>query len=178
MKAPERLETARLVLRRPLTADAQRIFDRYASDAEVTRYLSWPRHRTPDHTRVFLDFSDIEWARWPGGPYLVETRDGTLLGSTGFAFETPQRANTGYVFAKDSWGHGYATETLRAVVALSADLGLRRLQALCHAEHRPSARVLEKCGFECEGTLRRHSEFPNLSPGEPLDVLCYALVFV
>jgi RimJ/RimL family protein N-acetyltransferase len=39
-----------------------------------------------------------------------------------------------------------------------------------------SARVPEEAGFACEGTLRRHFVFPNLSPGEPLDVLCYALV--
>jgi RimJ/RimL family protein N-acetyltransferase len=36
--------------------------------------------------------------------------------------------------------------------------------------------VLEKCGFACEGTLRRYAEFPNLRPGEPLDVLCYSIV--
>ena len=33
-----------------------------------------------------------------------------------------------------------------------------------------SANVLEKCGFHCEGVLRKYAEFPNLSPGEPQDV--------
>ena len=36
-KAPERLETSRLVMRRPLAADADGIFTRYASHPEVTR---------------------------------------------------------------------------------------------------------------------------------------------
>ena len=40
----ERLDTARLVLRRPLAADVDGIFHAYASDAAATRYLSWPRH--------------------------------------------------------------------------------------------------------------------------------------
>jgi RimJ/RimL family protein N-acetyltransferase len=53
---------------------------------------------------------------------------------------------------------------------------VRRLYAVCHADHRASARVLEKCGFNCEGTLRRYAEFPNLEPGEPLDVLCYSTI--
>jgi len=45
MKGPERIETARLVLRRPTAADAEAIFNRYAGDSDVTRYLAWPRHR-------------------------------------------------------------------------------------------------------------------------------------
>ena len=39
---PERLDTERLVLRRPRPADAQAIFARYSSDPEVTRLLGWP----------------------------------------------------------------------------------------------------------------------------------------
>nr|MBA2355602.1 N-acetyltransferase [Acidobacteriota bacterium] len=46
MKAPEQIETARLVLRRPVAKDAPAIFERYASDPEVTRFLSWPRHQS------------------------------------------------------------------------------------------------------------------------------------
>lgn len=176
MKAPEHLETRRLILRRPGREDAEAIFTRYANDAEVTRLLGWPRHESVAATRAFLEFSNAEWARWAAGPYLVESReDGVLLGSTGFGFETPHRAAIGYVFAKDAW-KGYATEALRAVVDVARDVGLVRLYALCHPEHPASWRVLEKCRFAREGTLHRHSVFPNLSADEPRDVLCYALV--
>jgi len=107
----------------------------------------------------------------------VESRaDGVLLGSTVFGFETPYRAATGYVFAKDAWGKGYATEALRAVVDIARGVGLVRLYALCHVENPASWRVLEKCGFAREGVLQRHSEFPNLKADDPCDVLCYALV--
>ncbi len=177
-KAPERIETARLVLRRPVPADAEAIFRRYSGDAEVTRYLSFPRHVSLDQTRAFLVYSDAEWEGWPAGPYLIESRaDGTLLGSTGLAFESLQRATTGYVLARDAWGQGYATEALGTVVAATERLGVRRLQALCHPDHRPSWRVLEKCGFTREGTLHLYAELPNLSPGEPSDLLCYARTF-
>jgi ribosomal-protein-alanine N-acetyltransferase len=177
-RAPERVETARLVLRRPLATDAEAIFARYASDPEVTRFLSFPTHRSLALTHAFLAWSDGEWDRWPAGPYLVEARaGGALLGSTGFAFESPQRASTGYVLARDAWGQGFATEALRAVVEVARTKELRRLQALCHPEHRPSWRVLEKCGFEREGILRRYAELPNFRPGEPVDLLFYARVF-
>lgn len=178
MKAPERIRTARLLLRRPLHEDAEEIFSRYASDPVATRFLSWRRHPSVEQTRAFLDFCDSEWARWPAGPYLAESlEDGRLLGSTGFLFETAYRASTGYVFARDAWGKGYATEALRAMANVAREIGVRRLYALCHVDHPASARVLEKCGFALEGTLRRHSEFPNLGSGEIGDVLCYAFVW-
>jgi RimJ/RimL family protein N-acetyltransferase len=176
--APPTIATDRLVLRRPVAADAERIFERYSSDAEVTRYLSFPRHVSVDQTRAFLAWSDAEWARWPAGPYLIESReDGTLLGSTGFSFESPQRAATGYVLARDAWGRGYATEALRAMVETAPQLAIRRLQAFCHPDHRPSWHVLEKCGFLREGTLRLYAELPNLAPREPCDLLLYARTF-
>ncbi len=103
-------------MRKPLSEDASDIFERYASDAEVTRFLSWPMHTSLDDTHAFLDFSDAEWDRWPAGPYLIcSLADGSLLGSTGLAFEVPFRATTGYVLARDSWGQGFATEVLLAM---------------------------------------------------------------
>jgi RimJ/RimL family protein N-acetyltransferase len=177
MKAPDRIETTRLRLRKPRFEDAAAIFSRYAGDRDVTRYVGWPAHGSPDDTRLFLAFSDSEWTRWPAGPYLIESRaTGALLGGTGLGYETPFRASTGYVFAKDAWGQGYATEALQAMVDLARDLHVRRLYAICHVDHRPSAHVLEKCGFACEGTLRRYAEFPNLGSGEISDVLCYSRV--
>jgi ribosomal-protein-alanine N-acetyltransferase len=176
-KAPEKFETPRLFLRRPSRSDVKLIFNRYASDPEVTRYLGWPRHESLSQTRNFIEFSYTEWDRWPGGPYLVFSRENKLLlGATGFSFETPYRAATGYVFAKDAWGKGFATEALQGIVEIAQCLNVRRLYAVCHTEHRGSWRVLEKCGFMREGILRKFSEFPNLQPGEPLDVFCYSLV--
>jgi len=173
-KAPERITTARLVVQRPRSDDLAAIFARYASDPEVTRYLSWPVHVSLDQTRAFLAFSDREWSRWPAGPYLAFSRDsGQLLGGTGLAFEALDRAATGYVFARDAWGKGYATETLNAMVEVAEAAGVRRLYALCHVDHRPSARVLEKCGFIRERVLRKFVEFPNLTEGPRSDVLCY-----
>jgi RimJ/RimL family protein N-acetyltransferase len=87
--------------------------------------------------------------------------------------ESADRAATGYVFARDAWGKGYATESLRAMIALAAEFKVVRLYALCHVDHQASWHVLEKCGFKREGVLPRHSMFPNLA-SEPLDVLSYA----
>lgn len=175
-KAPQQLETARLLLRRPRLQDADAIFARYAADAEVTRYLAWPRHESIDLTRAFLEFSDVQWRRGPAGPYLIEGRDdGVVLGSTGLEFEDPEIVTTGYVLARDAWGKGYATEALGAVVDVARDLGVASVYALCHVDHQPSWRVLEKGGFTREALLRGHVEFPNLPPGKRADVYRYRI---
>lgn len=168
------VDTERLLLRPPKPEDLESIFERYASDTEVTRYLGWPRHTSVEDTKAFVGFSMAEWARWGAGPLLVFDKvSGTLLGASGLVMETPDRAATGYVLARDAWGKGYATESLLAMIALAAELKVARLYALCHVDHQASSHVLEKCGFQHEGVLPRHSVFPNLSP-EPLDVLSYA----
>ena len=168
------LETERLLLRPPTPEDARAIFERYSSDPEVTRYMGWPRHNSLEDTNAFVAFSKSEWARWPAGPLLVFAKDtGKLLGGSGLVMETAECAATGYVFARDAWGQGYATESLAAMVKLAARLKVSRLYAVCHIEHRASWRVMEKCGLKREGVLPRHLVFPNLSP-EPLDVFSYA----
>jgi RimJ/RimL family protein N-acetyltransferase len=89
-------------------------------------------------------FSDSEWQRSSACPYLITSRtDERLLGSTGLVVETPHRAMTGYVLARDAWGQGFATEALLAMVELAERIGIARLYALCHPEHASSWRVLD-----------------------------------
>ena len=177
MKASREIVTARLLLVEPTSGDAIEVFERYASDREVTRFLGWPRHDSVDDTRAFLTFSASEWERWPAGPYLIRSRDdGRLLGGTGLGFETREQAVTGYVLAKDAWGQGYATEALTAMVDVARETDLSLLYALCHPDHRASARVLEKCGFVRNREWSQLTEFPNLAPGVLQEVLRYEFV--
>ena len=175
MKAPLHIETARLALSPPSATDAESIFECYASDPDVTKFLGWPQHRSIADTRGFLEFGAQEWERWPAGPYLIRLRDdGRLVGGTGLSFKDDHTAVTGYVLAKDAWGKGYATEALRAMVDLARRLGVTRIEALCHPQHRASWRVLEKCGFIRDPPFQQ-SEFPNLAPGVVQDAACYVL---
>ncbi|HVK72422.1 MAG TPA: GNAT family N-acetyltransferase [Kofleriaceae bacterium] len=173
MRAPERIETERLVLRRPVLDDAAAIL-RYAGDPESTRFIGFGRHRTEDDARRFVVYSDREWDKG-SGPFLI-VRDGVVLGSTGLHVETPFRGSTGYLLAPSAWGHGYATEAVLAIVGLSRAMGHVRLGATVHPDNPASMRVLQKAGFEREGLLRRHTLLPNLA-ARPQDVWMYARVF-
>jgi [ribosomal protein S5]-alanine N-acetyltransferase len=96
------LVATRLRLRPPHDDDASRIFRRYSSVAEVVRYVGWPRHTSMADTQQFLQSSRSEWQQWPVGTLLIEDRgNGELIGFSGLSFETPYRASTGYVLARD-----------------------------------------------------------------------------
>lgn len=174
MNAPPLVNTPRLVLSVPTAEDAEVVFQRYASDVDVTRFLGWPRHETVADTQSFLAFSATQWEREGAGPYLIWSRaDGRLLGSTGLGLEPYGQAITGYVLAVDAWGKGYATEALTAIVEVATDIGVMQLYALCHPQHRASWRVLEKCRFERDRSWNRQVEFPNLASGHAQEVFCY-----
>jgi RimJ/RimL family protein N-acetyltransferase len=138
-------------------------------------------HRSIEHTNGFLGFSDAQWQQSGVGPYLIELRNaGTAIGTTGLQLESAGStatltASTGYVLARNAWGQGFATEALAAMVSLAKALGIERLQAFCHPDHRASQRVLEKCAFMREGVLPDRIEFPNLGTVGPQDVVCFAV---
>jgi [ribosomal protein S5]-alanine N-acetyltransferase len=162
MRAPVLLESDRLRFTRPRTDDAAPVFERYSSDALVTRYLGWPRHQSIADAEAFIAFSDEEWAQAGYGPYLVRLRvTNELLGGTGLHRRGEREAETGYVFARDAWGRGYATETLQTMLLVATQIGIDRIVATCHVDHRVSARVLEKCGFVIARPVSDQS-FPNL----------------
>src|SRR3954452_7204528 len=108
MKAPDEIETARLILRRPVMSDAAAIFASYASDPEVTHFLGWPRHESVRDTEALPRFSGAQGARCPAAPYLVRLpTDRELSGGPGLGFQVRDAAVPDYVLARDAWGQGY-----------------------------------------------------------------------
>lgn len=176
-RVPERFSTARLSFRPPTLADAQSMWERYARDAEVTRYLAWPRHETSEPTRAFVAQSLEDWKRDGMGPWLAfDKATGDLLGSTGLHARPGNSALTGYLLVKPAWGKGLATEVLTAMVEQARAAGLSELRACVHPDNAPSIRILEKCGFARIGGDPT-AMFPNVDPDRPLPVLHYGQRF-
>jgi ribosomal-protein-alanine N-acetyltransferase len=168
--------TERLRLRPPTLADAEQIFARYGQDALVSRYMSWIPHRSIEDTVAFLERIVCDNAEGRSLGFLIFSRSsGQLIGSVGGAIDK-HRMQFGYCLARDAWGRGYATEAARAFIDAALEIpGLWRVQAFCDVENSASARVLEKIGLECEGTLRRYMVLPNMGDA-PRDVYCYARI--
>ena len=172
--APLEIRTERLLLRRPRAEDASAIYENYAGDEAVGRYLAWPMHRSIDDTRAFLELSDQQWTEWSTGPYLICLGvDELIIGSTGLILEAPNTGSTGYVIAKKFWGRGYATEAVRAMTRLASMIGCDRVTAYCHPDNLASVRVLKKSGFSEDAVLRNFCEFPNFGDGGQQDAVRY-----
>lgn len=154
------LHAPRLLLRDIAEADFAAIH-RYSSDPEVVRYLTWGPN-TEEDTRRY-----VRWAlgHQRGKPRLnfefavILQETGQFLGNCGIGVADPhnREAWIGYVFSREAWGHGYATEASLALLALGFEqLGVHRIIATCDPANVASARVLEKIGMQREGRLRQH----------------------
>jgi RimJ/RimL family protein N-acetyltransferase len=101
--------------------------------------------------------------------------DGELIGGCGldgFEVGKSHRAELGYWLARPYWGRGIMTDVVRVLCDYAfAELGLEKIIAYTFERNLASSRVLEKCGFELEGRLRRHIK----KDGELIDVRLYAL---
>lgn len=83
------------------------------------------------------------------------------------------RATIGYWIVEEERGEGYATETVDLLSEWAfVDRGLHRLQAHVFETNPASMRVLEKAGFEREGTLRDQ----YLAAGEHVDATLFGLL--
>jgi [ribosomal protein S5]-alanine N-acetyltransferase len=176
---PEVIETPRMRLRKPLLEDALGIFDNYAQDAEVTRYLCWKPHQSIDDAIAALHNRLYWWDRGTDFSWLLTLngQPGTVMGMISV---TPERhawrCVVGYVLAKEYWNKGFMTEAVKAIIStMFRDPGVYRVWAVVDVDNAPSARVLEKAGMRCEGILRRWSLHPNLSH-LPRDCWSYAVV--
>ena len=152
------LPTLRLTLRDLRDSDFERVHA-YASDLEVLRYLDWGPNSVDD-TRSFLALAHAAREASPRTAYhlaLALRTDDQVIG--GGRIEIRDAASgsgdLGYVLDRAHWGHGYATEAGRALLAFGFDrLGLHRIWARCDVRNAASARVLEKLRMQREGHLR------------------------
>lgn len=173
---PETFIRGHLALRRPRLSDAGDIFDNYASDPEVTRYVTWRPYKDRREVGPFLQ---SRLARWDSGEEyswaLALLPEDRVIGMIGCRLRE-HAADIGYVLGRKYWGHGYMTEAAKAVVDWASGLGsVYRVWAVCDVENVASSRVLEKVGMQREGILRRYIVHPNVS-AEPKDCFVYAKV--
>jgi ribosomal-protein-alanine N-acetyltransferase len=151
------LETERLVLRRIILQDAPAFFD-FRSDPEVQRHNGGALTRIEEAADLVALFetgyrerSRIEWG------VTLKGTDHRVIGDFGYAnwSRAHRRAEVGYCLSRAHWRQGLAIEALTAIVAFGFHrMELHRIHACLWAENLASVRLLERLGFQREGTLR------------------------
>jgi [ribosomal protein S5]-alanine N-acetyltransferase len=150
------LQTARLVLRPFRRADAPEV-QRLAGDPQVADATLLPHPYADGLAEAWIAGQAAEFAAGHRFNFAVERAgDGALLGSIGLELAAVgNQAKLGYWIGRPHWGHQYATEAGRVVVAYGFGvLALERIWAPRFRWNKASGRVLEKLGFAHEGCRR------------------------
>lgn len=104
------------------------------------------------------------------------TADNKVIGSIGvFRQENIHRqtAELGYYIAEEYWGRGIMTEAVKQICKyVFSKSDILRIYAEPFAYNIASCRVLEKAGFQYEGTLRSNA----VKNGEVIDMTMYSLL--
>jgi [ribosomal protein S5]-alanine N-acetyltransferase len=175
MKMPERIETARLILRPPQIEDAFAMFNGWAQDQEVTRYLTWRPHTSLEQSQTIVAGAVSAWKHEIRFPYMIALKEsGEVIGMIDPRIEGP-KVGVGYVIGRAYWRKGYMTEATRAIIDWAFQQPtIFRVYATTDIENIASRRVLEKVEMQREGILRKYIIHPNISD-IPRDSYMYAI---
>ena len=147
---PDTFETARLLLRPVTIMDVDAIFDSYAQDEEVTRYLIWRPHRSRSETQTYVDRCITTPSEVERTYMLVGHGDNVVRGAFALRQRASHRLDCGYALARRWWRQGLMTEVLSEVTGWALrQPSVFRVGAVCDVDNIGSARVLEKpvsCG--------------------------------
>jgi RimJ/RimL family protein N-acetyltransferase len=122
------------------------------ADPDVMRHF--PAVMTAAESDAMLERMATHWSEHGFGLWAVEwTADGAFLGFTGLtrpSFEarfTPA-VEVGWRFAREAWGHGYATEAAQAALGFGFEIvGLSEIVSFTVPANERSWRVMERIGM-------------------------------
>jgi ribosomal-protein-alanine N-acetyltransferase len=102
---------------------------------------------------------DLATSQEPVTDFAIE-QEGHAVGGMGLVLKDDVEFGTaelGYWLSESLWGRGLCTAAVQGLVPWAfSEFDLRRIYALPFAGNKASRRVLEKAGFQLEGTLRQH----------------------
>jgi len=165
------IETERLTLRKWLLEDLDDFYE-YARNPNVGPMAGWEPHSDKSVTLNILK-SNIESDNWA----IVCKENNKVIGSLKIG-TCKKRKNInakyiGYALSADYWGKGLMTEAVKKVVSYAfEEMGIDLLSVWHFSINARSKRVVEKCGFRYEGTLRQAYEVYN---GQIHDDVCYSI---
>lgn len=155
----QRLETDRLILRKFTTEDAAAMYKNWASDDEVTKYLTWQTHANQEVTQSVLEdwvknYSDESYYQWA---IVFKENGNEPIGSISVVGmkENISMVHIGYCIGKVWWHRGITSEALKTVMDFLFDVvEVNRIEARHDPRNPNSGKVMKKCGMKYEGTLR------------------------
>lgn len=158
-RGTQRIETDRLILRKAQLGDARPMFDNWASDPKVTKFLTWPSHSSVDVTTQVLESWIEGYAKEDSYQWMIELKElGQPIGTISVVDwnDRVEKAEIGYCLGRAWWHKGIMSEAMQAVMDFLFDeVGFNRLESRHDPRNPHSGGVMRKCGMTFEGTSRQ-----------------------
>lgn len=152
------LETKRLLLRQFTMEDSNAMFNNWASNPNVTKYLTWPCHQNEEVSKQLLEFWISQYNNKEFYQWAIELKSiGQPIGTISVVDSNPdvKMVQTGYCIGEKWWNQGYMSEALREFIRFFFnEVGVNRIEAGHSTANPNSGLVMEKCGMVCEGESR------------------------
>ena len=154
-----RIETHRLVLRQITMEDADAMYQNWASDPKVTRFLTWPPHSNADVTRKVIEswlplYEKPSYYHWT---ITLKEDEGNPIGTIhGLVNDDLESVQIGYCLGRQWWHRGIMSEAAQAVIDFFFDRVCANSICSYHDPKNPhSGMVMKHCGMTYEGTRRQ-----------------------
>ena len=152
------IETERLILRRFEYADDDAMLKNWVADEKIQSLYSEPVYSTKAEVKGLLDkyigsYEREDYYRWA----VIEKASGECIGQIAYFLVDSKNhfAEIEYCIGSAFQCKGYATDATKAVIDYGFnEINLHKVQICTKTINAPSKRVIEKCGFTYEGTLR------------------------
>src|SRR5262245_29109228 len=153
MAAPERTwEASRLLAKLAAVADAQVVFDDYASDPAVAKYMTWTPHRSVAETKEFLSRCERVWIEGPAFPCSLWSQQGGAFVALVEVRVRASAVDLGYALARRWWHQGLMSEAVTAVIEWAlAQPTIYRMWATCDVDNVASARSSNEWAWSVRG---------------------------
>ena len=161
----KRMETERLILRPFIDEDASAMYKNWASDPEVTRFLTWPTHSDVEISKMIVShwvslYGETNHYQWA----IVLKEINEPIGSIAAVSvnDALDKVEIGYCIGQTWWHRGITTEALRAVMDFFfSEVGVNRVEARHDPRNPHSGAVMAKCGMRFEG-IQRQADINNM----------------
>lgn len=152
------IETERLLLRKFEMKDASSMYNNWANDDEVTKYITWSSHKNIEESKSFISeiINKYTENKYQWAIELKENKE--VIGdiSAPRIFENIETVEMGYVLGRKYWNKGIVTEALKALIQFFfKEVGVNRIEAKHDINNPASGEVMKKCGMQFEGILRQ-----------------------